>query len=106
MTQGDERVRAWHLSLEGITYPKQEFPAELIPPIEHGCRCFLLTQSSASNVIGELDSKVHSININPVFKESLALKGKIFSQEHSYFKHPLPTQVQNIVKRIKAKLCL
>lgn len=106
MTQGDERVRAWHLSLEGITYPKQEFPAELIPPIEHGCRCFLLTQSSASNVIGKLDPKAHPIDINPVFRESLALKGKIFSQEHSYFKRPLPIQVQNIVKRIKTKLYL
>lgn len=106
MTQGDERVRAWHLSLEGITYPKHEFPAELIPPIEHGCRCFLLTQSSASHVMGGLAPKKYPADINPVFKESLALKGKIFSQEHSYFSLPLPPQIQNIVKRIKAKLYL
>ena len=30
MTQGDERVRPWHLSLEGVSYRKSEFPAELI----------------------------------------------------------------------------
>ena len=42
MTQGDERVRPWHLSLEGISYRKSEFPPELIPPIEWGCRCFLV----------------------------------------------------------------
>lgn len=106
MTQGDRRVRAWHLSLEGITYPKREFPAELIPPIEHGCRCFLLTQGSASYVTGQLVQKAVPVNINPVFKESLALKGKIFSQEHSYFKRPLSTQIQTIAKRLKTKLYL
>lgn len=40
-TQGDERVRAWHLSHEGGSYPKHAFPAELIPPLEWGCRCYL-----------------------------------------------------------------
>lgn len=48
MTQGDERVRAWHLSLEGLSYRKSEFPPELIPPIEWGCRCFLVANGFAS----------------------------------------------------------
>ena len=39
MTQGDERVRPWHLQYEGFTAPKSRFPAWLIPPIEHQCRC-------------------------------------------------------------------
>lgn len=47
MTQGDERVRPWHLSLEGVSYRKSEFPAELIPPIEWGCRCYLIANGFA-----------------------------------------------------------
>ena len=45
MTQGDERVRPWHMQYEGFTAPKSQFPRWLIPPIEHNCRCFLDTQS-------------------------------------------------------------
>lgn len=109
MTQGDERVRAWHLSLEGTTYPKREFPPELIPPIEFGCRCFLITEGSASRIKAVLDKTSKEgdpIKTNPIFKESLAVKGKIFSQEHPYFRSALPLQVQDIVKRIKEKLYL
>lgn len=109
MTQGDERVRAWHLSLEGTTYPKCEFPPALIPPIEFGCRCFLITEGSASRIKAVLDTtskEKEQMKTNPVFKESLAVKGKIFSREHPYFKHTLPLQVQDIVKRIKEKLYL
>ena len=48
MTQGDNRVRPWHLALEGTSYRKANFPAWLIPPIEHGCRCFLVKRLQAS----------------------------------------------------------
>ena len=53
-TQGDERVRPWHAALEGVSYPKSSFPAELIPPIEYGCRCFL-TPDSQGAVTGVLE---------------------------------------------------
>ena len=46
MTQGDERVRPWHLQYEGFTAPKSMFPAWLIPPIEHNCRCYLVEDTS------------------------------------------------------------
>lgn len=102
MTQADERVRAWHLSMEGISFPKRDFPSELIPPIEWGCRCFLISNGFGSivNSLGKTEYKKH---INPVFCESLAKGGKIFSPAHPYFKIPLPEQVKVTVNRIKEK---
>jgi hypothetical protein len=103
MTQGDERVRAWHLSHEGLSYPKRDFPPELIPPIEWGCRCFLITDSY-SPVVGSIKKKDYKKDINPVFCESLATGGRIFSMEHPYFKSPLPKEIRDIAARIKQKL--
>ena len=84
MTQGDERVRAWHLSLEGISFRKSEFPPELIP--------------AALPDKGDYLEKV-----DPVFRESLATGGRIFSDAHRYFSVPLPGYMNDIVKRIKGK---
>lgn len=103
MTQGDERVRAWHLSLEGVSYRKSEFPAELIPPIEWGCRCFLVADGFAS-VSGAFPvSQELRQHVDPVFAESLATGGRIFSPAHAYFSKPLPEYALQIVKRIKEK---
>lgn len=111
MTQGDERVRPWHLALEGTSHPKSSFPAWLIPPIEHGCRCYLVEESSdVLNKISDI-SKVVCQNdempdfVNPVFKESVAKGGRIFSEAHSYFTIPkkYKKKLRHISHTIKSK---
>ena len=102
MTQGDERVRPWHLSLEGVSYRKSEFPAELIPPIEWGCRCYLIANGFARVRASLSIDKCRSM-VDPVFRESLATGGRIFTDAHRYFDVPLPEFAQKIVKRLKSK---
>lgn len=107
MTQGDERVRDTHLALEGLTYPKGSFPSELIPPIEWGCRCYLVADDSRAHVYASAASQSGYIKkMNPVFSGSLATKGKIFSDAHPYFTSGFRenSRIQTIVKRLKNKL--
>lgn len=102
MTQGDERVRPWHEALEGVSYPKSRFPAELIPPIEYACRCYLVADSIGA-VVGSLASPEYTPSVHPVFRESLCKGGRIFSEEHPYFRLSLPPQLRKIVRDIKHK---
>lgn len=112
MTQGDERVRPWHLALEGTSYRKSEFPSWLIPPIEHGCRCFLVEEDAsvlgASDKLGQVEGAVILQKpdfINPVFEESVCKGGRIFGPAHSYFTIPkkYKKRLKAISKRIKDK---
>ena len=89
MTMGDERVRPWHLQYEGFTAPRSSFPEWLIPPIEHGCRCFLV-EDTARNATSQIQASANETLkqpdwFNPTFKESVAKGGRIFSDEHPYF---------------------
>ena len=106
MTMGDERVRPWHLQYEGFTAPKSSFPAWLIPPIEHQCRCFLV-EDSASVVASIQAASTPSMPewFNRTFKESVALGGRIFSDEHPYFQvdERHVGRLNAIAKRIKSK---
>lgn len=106
MTMGDERVRPWHLQYEGFTAPKSSFPAWLIPPIEHQCRCFLV-EDSASTVASIKASVAPKMPdwFNRTFKESVALGGRIFSDEHPYFKvdERHVGRLNAIAKRLKSK---
>lgn len=105
MTQGDERVRPWHEALEGLSYRKREFPPELIPPIEWGCRCFLSADGFGS-VYGAIRKQKHKPEVNPVFVESLAVGGRIFSEAHPYFQNRIPRGICEIRERIKQKFGL
>ncbi len=105
MTQGDERVRPWHLQYEGFSAPKVSFPAWLIPPIEHQCRCYLI-EDTIENSVRAASQKLEMPDwFNPTFKESVALGGRIFSDEHPYFQVDIEhnANLQLIAQRIKNK---
>lgn len=111
-TMNDNRVRPWHLALQGYTARRDDFPAWMIPPIEWHCRCFLIGLSGES-ITGSLSDikKVYGkapnkpIQIDGVFSESVAKCGRIFSQSHSYFmvKQKDKPFLQECVNNIKAK---
>ena len=101
-TQGDERVRAWHLSHEGVCYPKHAFPAELIPPLEWGCRCYLTAEGFGA-VSGVVLSEQLRRHVDPIFRESLATGGRIFSAAHPYFLRPLPADLQAVARALKSR---
>lgn len=106
MTQGDERVRPWHLQYEGFSAPKASFPAWLIPPIEHMCRCYLVEDTIENSVKADVAAELQMPDwFNPTFKESVALGGRIFSDEHPYFKIDKEHNavLQLIAKRIKSR---
>ena len=88
-TMGDERVRPWHLQYEGYSAPKAYFPAWLVPPIEHACRCYLTEDSVIGKISEVQNARSKTPNkpewFNPTFKESVAFGGRIFSDEHPYF---------------------
>ena len=110
MTQGDERVRPWHLQYEGYSAPKSRFPGWLVPPIEHGCRCFLVEDDILNAKLKDVVNArviVPSMPFwfNPTFKESVAFGGRIFSDEHPYFqvREEHRDRLTEIANRIKDK---
>lgn len=87
-TQLDDRVRPWHLVYEGFSAPKSAFPEWLIPPIEHGCRCFIEETEMAEGLMivkAAVNTPQMPEWFNRTFKESVANGGRIFSDEHPYF---------------------
>lgn len=110
-TQGDERVRASHQALDGLRYRKNSFPAALVPPIAHGCRCFLINTGSTDGRkltnkanVGELISAAG----DPTFKNNVATSGMMFSEEHPYFSISSSNSkiLSSTVRKIKIRLGL
>lgn len=91
MTQEDDRVRPWHYALQGFTAPKTDFPSWMIPPIEWGCRCFLIAENGDAYAKQNIrDVKASAIpakpkQLNDVFSESICTGGRIFGPSHPYF---------------------
>lgn len=111
-TMNDNRVRPWHLALQGYTEKRDDFPAWMIPPIEWHCRCFLMN-TEGNEVIGKADELKKVVGkvpqkpsqLDDIFSESVAKCGRIFGKTHSYFQIDAKdkTFLQNCVSSIKAK---
>ena len=104
MTQGDHRVRPWHAALEGFSATPGDFPAWMIPPIEWGCRCYLVNSDGIA-VHNATKSPDIPKQIDGVFSESVAKCGRIFGKSHSYFKVKKSDKdmLKGMVERIKVK---
>ena len=92
MTQGDDRVRPWHAMLEGFSAPKRDYPSWMIPPIEWGCRCYLVTESdvvvenrAVHDVVASVSVPEKPRELDDVFSESICTGGKIVGESHPYF---------------------
>lgn len=92
MTQGDDRVRPWHAALEGFTARRDDFPSWMIPPIEWGCRCYLVDMAGDS--VQNAATNLHQVKaktpekppqLNSIFSESVCQCGRIFGEAHPYF---------------------
>jgi SPP1 gp7 family putative phage head morphogenesis protein len=53
----DERVREEHLALDGMTWPRDQFPAGLWPPNGYNCRCSVIPADFED--LDDLDAKLH-----------------------------------------------
>ena len=65
-------------------------------------RCYLIANGFAGVRASLSIDKCRSM-VDPVFHESLATGGRIFTDAHRYFDKPLPEFAQKIVKRLKSK---
>ena len=111
-TMNDNKVRPWHLALQGYTAKRDDFPAWMIPPIEWHCRCFLIAASGEEVTAKASDIRRVSAKapqkpsqIDNVFSESVAKCGRIFGKSHSYFQVAKKDKqfLQDCVTNIKAK---
>lgn len=110
MTQRDHRVRPWHAVLDGFTATRDDFPGWMIPPIEWGCRCYLVDYEG--DAVGSVGKDVNAkkdikkpAQIDNVFNESVAQCGRIFGKSHRYFnvrKDDKP-MLERIVEKISGK---
>lgn len=112
-TMNDNKVRPWHMALQGYTARRDDFPAWMIPPIEWNCRCFLIPAGQADEVWDKNKDLKHIMakvpkkpsQIDDTFSESVAKCGRIFGPSHSYFAINSKDKdfLQDCVEKIKSK---
>lgn len=111
-TMNDNKVRPWHLALQGYTARRDDFPAWMIPPIEWHCRCFLIAASgeeATAKGVGirqvEASMPKKPSQLDGVFSESVCKCGRIFGKSHSYFQVASKDKqfLQDCVTNIKSK---
>lgn len=105
-TAGDERVRASHAALEGITLPPSDpFWSSYFPPNGWGCRCDVVqvrvgkyerTDSAAAQQLGEECTATPKL---AMFRFNPGKTMKIFPPKHPYNKAP-----KGVVEHVKKLL--
>lgn len=87
-TVGDERVRAEHVALDGITLPIDNvFWNTNYPPNGWNCRCDVLAQDSSKTVTSQkvLDELKTQTPVKEMFRNNVGKDGIVFPEKHPYF---------------------
>lgn len=90
VTAGDSKVRFEHVQLDGIVQPmNSKFWALYFPPNGYNCRCDASPEQSdepqtKQDIIDNLDPS----DVPDIFRNNPAVSGKIFKENHPYFKVP------------------
>lgn len=83
-TVGDNRVRAEHKLLDGVTkHINDEFWKTYYPPNGWNCRCDVLQMPESD--AKESSTPVHLPQVTPMFKTNLAENGLLFPKDHPYY---------------------
>lgn len=97
VTAGDERVRASHQLLDGITRPVDDpFWDEWFPPNGWRCRCDVQQVSGGETAPPTRlpDDK----SVPPTFRNNPGKSGLVFTLQHPYFSLVTPEQRSNIMR--------
>lgn len=88
-TVGDDKVRADHRKLDGMTYPKNhQIWNKLYPPLEWNCRCTVIpgiaSKHDDSNA-NEDEKLIGGMVKNTIFENNVGVSRVIFKNGHPYF---------------------
>lgn len=98
VTQGDDRVRAAHAAIDGVTLPMDDpFWDEYYPPNGWNCRC-TVNQVAGPKVPAEIFPNEEQVH--PSFKNNPAKSKEIFTEDHPYFNGIPKKQRQNLLKAV------
>ena len=97
VTAGDERVRASHRLLDGVTRPVDDpFWDEWFPPNGWNCRCDVQQVAGGETDVPAVlpDDK----SVPPTFRNNPGKSGNVFTLQHPYFSLVQPEQRSNIMR--------